>query len=129
MTDFIEPTHHRLISSFKAIGPYLRENSVDKGRYLFDCLSVCLDDAPSPELREFWGWWLQLVQSDSGFIAHYSLGKYNKLGDWEAVSIPEHAQLEVEKSLELFHGKLEQLLTEKYQSTLTRSLEPYEMAI
>ncbi len=52
------PTHFRLMSKLKAIGPYLREPQSQEGRYYFDCLSVCVDDKKSPEKREFWagGW-------------------------------------------------------------------------
>ncbi|EGV2674026.1 Crl family RNA polymerase assembly factor, partial [Vibrio parahaemolyticus] len=47
------PTHFRLMSKLKAIGPYLREPQSQEGRYYFDCLSVCVDDKKSPEKREF----------------------------------------------------------------------------
>ncbi|BCB41498.1 hypothetical protein VagYM19_06250 [Vibrio alginolyticus] len=38
------PTHFRLMSKLKAIGPYLREPQSQEGRYYFDCLSVCVDE-------------------------------------------------------------------------------------
>ncbi len=38
------PTHFRLMSKLKAIGPYLREPQSQERRYYFDCLSVCVDD-------------------------------------------------------------------------------------
>ena len=58
------PTHYRLLSTLKAIGPYLREAQCEQGKYLFDCLSVCVNDKKSPEEREFWGWWLELEQEE-----------------------------------------------------------------
>lgn len=61
------PTHFRLMSKLKAIGPYLREPQSEEGRYYFDCLSVCVDDKKSPEKREFWGWWMDLEAIEGGF--------------------------------------------------------------
>ena len=49
-----KPTHYRLVTALKAIGPYLREPLCKEGAYHFDCLSVCVDDSKSPEDREFW---------------------------------------------------------------------------
>lgn len=43
------PTHYRLLSTLRAIGPYLRESQCVDGSYLFDCLSVCVNDKKSPE--------------------------------------------------------------------------------
>jgi hypothetical protein len=33
-------TYKRLLRQFAAIGPYLREDLCEEGRYRFDCLSV-----------------------------------------------------------------------------------------
>lgn len=55
------PTHYRLLSTLRAIGPYLRESQSTDGMYIFDCLSVCVNDKKSPEQREFWGWWLYRI--------------------------------------------------------------------
>ncbi len=74
------PTHFRLMSKLKAIGPYLREPQSQEGHYYFDCLSVCVDDKKSPEKREFWGWWMDLESIEGGFTAKYHIGKYNKEG-------------------------------------------------
>ncbi|EGQ9673206.1 sigma factor-binding protein Crl, partial [Vibrio parahaemolyticus] len=68
------PTHFRLMSKLKAIGPYLREPQSQEGRYYFDCLSVCVDDKKSPEKREFWGWWMDLESIEGGFTAKYHIG-------------------------------------------------------
>lgn len=61
------PTHNRLLTKLRAMGPYLRDPQSKEGHYYFDCLSVCVDDRKSPELREFWGWWMVLesVEGDS----------------------------------------------------------------
>ncbi|MFA0544508.1 sigma factor-binding protein Crl, partial [Vibrio sp. 10N.222.52.B7] len=65
------------LNVLKAIGPYLREPQSEDGHYIFDCLSVCVNDKKSPEEREFWGWWLELDKSEEGFSAKYNTGKYN----------------------------------------------------
>lgn len=39
-----QPTHYRLLNVLKAIGPYLREPQSEEGHYIFDCLSVCVND-------------------------------------------------------------------------------------
>ena len=57
-------TYKRLLRQFAAIGPYLREDLCEEGRYRFDCLSVCVSAKPAPDKREFWGWWLVLEQED-----------------------------------------------------------------
>ncbi|EPW2902795.1 Crl family RNA polymerase assembly factor, partial [Vibrio cholerae] len=38
------PTHYRLLSTLKAIGPYLREGQCSERFYLFDCLASCVND-------------------------------------------------------------------------------------
>ncbi len=70
MSDVIKhPTHYRLLSALKAIGPYLREPQSSEGYYLFDCLAACVNDKKSPEEREFWGGGWSL-KGEGGFAAN-----------------------------------------------------------
>ena len=94
------PTHYRLMSTLKAIGPYLRESQSEEGRYLFDCLSVCVNDKKSPEEREFWGWWLELEQEGQTFAARYRIGLYDVKGDWVDEKLPKKAIEEVNRTQE-----------------------------
>lgn len=119
MTDGSAPTHYRLMTALKAIGPYLREGECNVDAYLFDCLSVCVDDKKSPECREFWGWWLELDKQQDAFIANYTLGQYDEKGQWLEVDIPESAQSEVERTLENFHQKLVNVLSGHYHYTVS----------
>lgn len=123
-----EPTHFRLLTTLKAIGPYLREAECQPGMYLFDCLSVCTDEQKSPELREFWGWWLKLEKNEKNFVANYSYGQYDEKGQWVDVSIPLKAQPEVERTLETFHQKLTNSLSGQYSFTLSLHQDSVDMA-
>ena len=112
-------THFRLVPALKAIGPYLRETDSQDGHYLFDCLSVCVNDKKSPEEREFWGWWMQLescVQEDKvqGFTARFEKGLYNSEGCWEESVIPDKAKKEVARTQEEFTKKLSKVLEERF---------------
>jgi len=109
------PTHYRLLSTLKAIGPYLREPLSEEGHYLFDCLSVCVSDKKSPEEREFWGWWMDLDKQESGFIANYSFGLYNAEGNWVDKAVPASAQEEVQRTLDNFDAKLRDVLQSKFE--------------
>ncbi|MCW8332856.1 sigma factor-binding protein Crl [Vibrio sp. SCSIO 43135] len=109
-----KPTHYRLISTLRAIGPYLRESQSNEGYYMFDCLSVCVNDKKSPEEREFWGWWLELELSEQGFLAKYHSGKYDSAGDWQGDSIPKKAVAEVNRTQDDFHNKLTATLKERF---------------
>ncbi|WP_394247878.1 sigma factor-binding protein Crl [Vibrio profundi] len=120
------PTHYRLLSALKAIGPYLREPQSEEGHYLFDCLSVCVNDKKSPEEREFWGWWLELDKSEDGFSAKYNVGKYNLAGDWDSQSLPKKAVAEVNRTQEAFHQKLVDVLSSQFELDVTLDKESVE---
>lgn len=116
----VSPTHFRLISVLRAIGPYLRESESIEGKYLFDCLSVCVDDKKSPEEREFYGWWMELEslnQGDevTGFTAKFQIGLYDIEGNWQAVDIPKKSQQEVARTQEEFLSKLTKALQERFE--------------
>ncbi len=109
-----KPTHYRLLTTFKAIGPYLREGQCSEGQYLFDCLSVCVNDKKSPEEREFWGWWLELAKTDEGFAAKYYAGQYDLSGNWQDIKIPAKVSPEVNRTQEVFHQKLIDTLQDRF---------------
>jgi sigma factor-binding protein Crl len=104
-------TYKRLLRQFAAIGPYLREDLCQEGRYRFDCLSVCVSAKPAPDKREFWGWWLVLEQDDHHFRYHYQLGFYNADGAWLDKPIPKKHQVEVERTLNRFYKLISDKLT------------------
>lgn len=104
-------TYKRLLRQFAAIGPYLREDLCEEGRYRFDCLSVCVSAKPAPDKREFWGWWLVLEQDDHHFRYHYQLGFYNADGEWLDKPIPKKHQVEVERTLNRFYKLIRDKLT------------------
>ena len=104
-------TYKRLLRQFAAIGPYLREDLCEEGRYRFDCLSVCVSAKPAPDKREFWGWWLVLEQDDHHFRYHYQLGFYNADGEWLDKPIPKKHQVEVERTLNRFYKLISDKLT------------------
>ncbi|MGK4474107.1 sigma factor-binding protein Crl [Aeromonas molluscorum] len=105
-------TYKRLLRQFAAIGPYLREDLCEEGRYYFDCLSVCVSAKAAPDKREFWGWWLVLEQDDHHFQYHYQLGFYNGEGNWIDKPLPKKHQVEVDRSLRLFYRLLNTKLTQ-----------------
>ncbi|MDE1221054.1 sigma factor-binding protein Crl [Vibrio aestuarianus] len=122
------PTHYRLLAALKAIGPYLREGQCREEHYLFDCLSACVNDKKSPEKREFWGWWLELTKTESGFDAKYHAGRYNLAGTWDADTIPKSAQSEVKRTQEEFHAKLVSTLYERFELTVEITEDSAEFA-
>ncbi|WP_375752937.1 sigma factor-binding protein Crl [Vibrio sp. HN007] len=115
MTEVASPTHYRLLSALKAVGPYLREPDSSEGKYVFDCLSACVDDKKSPEEREFWGWWMELEETDSGFVACFKTGIYNLEGTWDKVEVPENAKDEVNRTQQEFMKKLTKALKERFE--------------
>ncbi|SHE86883.1 sigma factor-binding protein Crl [Vibrio gazogenes] len=110
-----EPTYHRLNAAFKLLGPYLREEQYQSGTYQFDCLAVCVDDKKSPEVREFWGWWMSLSHTDEQqFEAKYAIGRYDHVGNWVLEEPQPKALAEVHRTQKAFHEKLETLLNDKF---------------
>ncbi len=112
------PTHYRLLSTLRAVGPYLREAQCREGFYLFDCLSVCVSEKKSPEKREFWGWWLELEQQGTHCLAKYHIGLYNDAGSWGACDISNKPLKEVKRTQQAFHAKLAQTLQEKFNMSV-----------
>ncbi|HCE4853618.1 TPA: sigma factor-binding protein Crl [Vibrio parahaemolyticus] len=122
------PTHFRLMSKLKAIGPYLREPQSQEGRYYFDCLSVCVDDKKSPEKREFWGWWMDLESIEGGFTAKYHIGKYNKEGKWVSEALPQKVVEEVYFTQSTFHQRLIDTLAEHFKLEVEYHTESFDFA-
>lgn len=120
------PTHYRLLTAMKAIGPYLREGQSKEGYYLFDCLSACVNDQKSPEKREFWGWWLELERTEEGFEAKYHIGRYNTAGVWGYEALPAHAVSEVTRTQEDFHQKLVSHLIRQFDLSVVLHEESVE---
>ncbi|MEX0334547.1 sigma factor-binding protein Crl [Vibrio tubiashii] len=120
------PTHYRLLSTLRAIGPYLRESQSKEDAYLFDCLSVCVNDKKSPEQREFWGWWLELERNGEAFEARYRSGLYDSTGDWQEKSLPKKAIEDVTRTQEVFHQKLVDTLNNEFEIAVNMHEESVE---
>ena len=74
--------HRQLIKEFMALGPYLRAEQSEPGRYFFDCLASCLNFIAAPDRREFWGWWLVLERCEGGFVLQSEQGLFSRDGLW-----------------------------------------------
>ncbi|WP_413285010.1 sigma factor-binding protein Crl [Vibrio sp. MA40-2] len=127
----VSPTHFRLLTALRAIGPYLREFESKEDSYLFDCLSVCVDDKQSPEMREFWGWWMELDASKNdgvvdGFVAKFKMGKYDTEGHWQVVDLSESVMAEITRTQEDFLIKLSKVLEERFALSLSLHEESVE---
>ena len=122
------PTHYRLLSTLRAIGPYLREAQSTDSLYIFDCLSVCVNDKKSPEQREFWGWWLELEKNDDLFEARYRTGLYDVTGEWQEKALPKKAVEDVTRTQEAFHRKLLETLQQEFDIPVEMHKESVEFA-
>ncbi|PHM64642.1 sigma factor-binding protein Crl [Xenorhabdus stockiae] len=107
MTVPVNYSRNKLLKSFSALGPYLRELKCQNDYFFFDCLAVCVSAKAAPEKREFWGWWLELERQEKGFVYNYQIGLFDKHGEWLPMSIKKEADLrQLESTLQAFHQRL-----------------------
>ncbi|PHM29759.1 sigma factor-binding protein Crl [Xenorhabdus budapestensis] len=100
-------SRNKLLKSFSALGPYLRELKCQNHYFFFDCLAVCVSAKAAPEKREFWGWWLELELQEKGFVYNYQIGLFDKHGEWQPMSIKKEVDLKhLESTLQAFHKRL-----------------------
>ncbi|MCE0556026.1 MULTISPECIES: sigma factor-binding protein Crl [unclassified Motilimonas] len=114
------PPRGRITKKFTDIGPYFRVGKSDDENFFFDCLAVCVGINAEPDKREFYGWWLELKKTDTGFSYHYQYGFFDVTGEWQEKAIPKKHQAEVTRSLQVFYEKMMDLV----ENTFELDLEP-----
>ncbi|MCW8328113.1 sigma factor-binding protein Crl [Photobacterium sp. SDRW27] len=114
-TNITFPPHGRLMTKLTALGPYLRQKQSSEGHFFFDCLASCISAKKAPEEREFWGWWLILTATDTGFEYRYYFGRYDSKGDWVKENLPAKHEQAVLQTLDDFYAKLTELLNNEFE--------------
>lgn len=99
-------SHGRFLTRFGQLGPYLRKNKSSEEAYFFDCLSACVSAKKEPDVREFWGWWMELIPKKDGFRYAYTFGKFDSIGNWKPLELPNKYTQEVNDSLDVFYKKI-----------------------
>ena len=105
-----EITHRQLLKAFMSLGPYLRAEQSEPGRYFFDCLASCLNFNAAPERREFWGWWLVLERCEGGVVLQGEQGLFSRDGLWLNRQPVAAAQPQVEQTQTSFMQALQALV-------------------
>ncbi len=77
------PSYLQLIHVFSELGPYLRREQCEPGRFFFDSRSV----TAFPR-RAGWGWWLLLEPCEGGFTGQSELAGHSAAGIWLNRSVP-----------------------------------------
>jgi sigma factor-binding protein Crl len=109
----ITPSRGRFFKLFTDLGPYFRKQQSTESRFFFDCLEICVEPEKEPEQREFYGWWLILLQEESVYRYQRFDGRYNLAGDWVVESLSVENKQQVDKSFELFFTRLEALIKDE----------------
>lgn len=122
-TDSIFPPHGRLMTKLTALGPYLRQQHSSEGHYFFDCLASCISAKKAPEEREFWGWWLLMTATETGFEYRYFFGRYDSKGEWVKEAVPAKHEQAVLQTLDDFYAKLTGLLQDDFRLSVTAASE------